>query len=156
MERHGRAERAQRRHRRFYHDGMANHRAGAWHHARRHLNSTTVHFSVDKTLDLAETGLNGWQPKQRMGVQMINASPSASHLEFAWVVAESPSVVRKPPRCQQLAEPDSPSSSDLWYTQLRASSDASCKDSGSWVSSKGLVSTMTKPVQKPKLFSLNT
>ena len=63
------------------------HRSGAWHHARRHLDSTTVHLYADETLDLAEAELNGWQQKQRLGVQVINASPGASHLEFAQVVA---------------------------------------------------------------------
>ena len=52
-------------------------RAGAWHHARRHLDSTTVHLHVDETLDLAGAGLNAWQPKQRVGVQVINVSPGA-------------------------------------------------------------------------------
>jgi hypothetical protein len=46
-------------------------------HARRHLDSTTVHLYADETLDLAGAGLNGWQQKQRMGVQVIDVSPGA-------------------------------------------------------------------------------
>ena len=83
MECHGRAERTEGQHRGFYHDGMAHRRTGARNHARRHLDSTTVHLYADKTLDLAEAGLNAWQPKQRVGVQVINVSPGASHVELA-------------------------------------------------------------------------
>ena len=85
-------------------------------HARRHLDSTTAHLYADKTLDLAGAGLNGWQQGQRTGVQAINVSLGAWHVEFAWVVAYSPLVGRKPPRCQQLAEPDSPTFSAQWFT----------------------------------------
>ena len=69
VECNGRAERTQGPHRRFI--------AQRTNHARRHLDSNTVHFSVDKTLDLARAELNGWQPKQRTGVQVINVSPGA-------------------------------------------------------------------------------
>ena len=77
MECHGRAERTEGQHRGFYHDGMAHRRTGARNHARRHLDSITADFSVDKTLNLAGAESNGWQPKQRMGVQVINVSPGA-------------------------------------------------------------------------------
>jgi hypothetical protein len=79
VESNGRAGRTQGRHRRFI--------AQRTNHAPRHLDSTTVHLYVEKPLDLAGAGLNGWQQGQRMGVQVINVSPGASHLVFAQVVA---------------------------------------------------------------------
>ena len=77
VESNGRAERTQGPHRRFYHDERVHRRAGAWNQSRRHLDSITVHLHVDATFDLAGAGLNGWQLKQRMGVQVINVSPGA-------------------------------------------------------------------------------
>ena len=71
-------------------------------------------------------------------MQAINVSLGAWHVEFAWVVAYSPLVGRKPPRCQQLAEPDSPTFSAQWFTDAGGADILRSKDSGSQVSSKGL------------------
>ena len=44
---------------------------------------------------------------------------------------------------QQLAEPDSPTPSDLWYTKLVASSDARCRARARGLAQKGCVAENT-------------